>query len=55
MVENDEVKTIEIKKSTWKRLEELKKVDESSDDVVNKLLDQYEEEKEAEVERDWMR
>ncbi|MEF8874229.1 MAG: antitoxin VapB family protein [Candidatus Thermoplasmatota archaeon] len=51
----EESTTIEIRKSTWTRLKQLKKVDESFDDLVNKLLDKYDEETEEEVNRDWMR
>jgi len=55
MGEEDNVKTIEISKSTWSRLNDIKKIDESFDDVVNKLLDHYDEDKEEELDRDWVR
>ncbi len=55
MSEEEYTTTIEIKKSTWNRLNDLKKVDESFDKVLNKLLDHYDENIEGEVDRDWVR
>lgn len=55
MSEDEEIKTIEIKKTTFDRLDDLKKVDESFDKVLNKLLDNYDDNKEGEVDRDWVR
>ncbi|MFW6196591.1 MAG: DUF7557 family protein [Thermoplasmatota archaeon] len=55
MGEEEDVKTIEIRKSTWDRLNDLKKIDESIDKVLNKLLDHYDENVEGEVDRDWVR
>ena len=55
MNEEEYTTTIEIKKETWSRLNDIKKIDESFDDVVNKLLDHYDEDIEQEVDRDWVR
>lgn len=55
MSEDEETKTIEIKKTTYDRLDDLKKIDESFDKVLNKLLDHYDENIEGEVDRDWVR
>ena len=55
MSEDEETKTIDIKKTTYDRLNALKKIDESFDKVLNKLLDHYDENIEGEVDRDWVR
>jgi len=55
MSEDEEMKTVEIKKTTFDRLNDLKKIDESFDKVLNKLLDNYDEDIEGEVDRDWVR
>ena len=52
---SEETKTIEIRKTTWDRLTDLKKSGESYDKVLNKLLDHYDENIEEEVDRDWVR
>ncbi len=55
MSEDEEMKTIEIKKTTFDRINDLKKIGESYDKVLNKLLDHYDENIEQEVDRDWIR
>ncbi len=55
MTEEKYTTNIEIKKETWSRLNDIKKIDESFDDVVIKLLDHYDEDKEEELDRDWVR
>lgn len=55
MSEDEEMKTIEIKKTTFDRINDLKKIGESYDKVLNKLLDHYDENIEQEVDRDWVR
>ncbi len=55
MNEDEEMKTIEIKKATFDRINGLKKIGESFDKVLNKLLDHYDENIEQEVDRDWVR
>ena len=52
---DEEMKTIEIKKTTFDRINDLKKIGESYDKVLNKLLDHYDENIEQEVDRDWIR
>ncbi|MFO8109749.1 MAG: hypothetical protein R6U17_04405 [Thermoplasmata archaeon] len=55
MNEDEDMKTIEIKKTTYDRMIGLKKIGESFDKVLNKLLDHYDENIEEEVNRDWVR
>lgn len=55
MRDEEEMMTIEIKKTTWSRLDKLKKNGESFDEVVNKLLDHHDDDIEEEVDRDWVR
>jgi len=55
MSEKEELKTLEIKKETWDRIEKIRKSDESFDKVLKKLLDCYDENLEQEVDRDWVR
>jgi len=55
MNEDEDMKTIEIKKTTYDRIIGLKKIGESFDKVLNKLLDHYDENIEEEVNRDWVK
>ncbi len=55
MSEDEEMKTIEIKRATFDRMNDIKKIGESFDKVLNKLLDHYDENIEQEVDRDWVR